>query len=67
MGQASMEHLVHSVILGVVLYLGMTMGLGQSKETACGRSCVLAAAAYIYMIMFGHTFHPGRLNPALGF
>ena len=67
MGQATMNHLLHSVILGVVLYFGMTMGLKQSKEMACARSSVLASVAFIYMIMFGHNFPPGAINPALGF
>jgi len=67
MGQATMEHLMHSVILGVVLYFAMTMLLKQSKEMACARSSVIAAAAFIYMIMYGHKFPPGQLNPALGF
>jgi len=66
MGQATMEHLLHSAILGVVLYFGMTMGLGQPKEMACSRSSVIAAAAFIYMIMFGHG-PPTQLNPDLGF
>ena len=64
---ASMEHILHSVILGVVLYLGMVYGLGQSQEMACSRSTVLAAVALIYMVMYGHSFPPGKLNPSLGF
>ena len=67
MGQATMEHLMHSVILGFGLYFAMTMLLKQPKEMACARSSVLAAAAFIYMIMYGHKFPPGQLNPALGF
>ena len=65
MGQATMEHLLHSVILGVVLYFGMTMGLGQPTDKACANSSALAAAAFIYMIMFGHG-PPGQINPKLG-
>ena len=63
----SMEHILHSVILGVVLYLGMVYGLGQNKEKACSNSTVIAAVALIYMVMYGHSFPPGKLNPSLGF
>ena len=63
----SMEHILHSIILGVVLYLGMVYGLGQNKETACSRSTVIASVALIYMVMYGHDFPPGKLNPSLGF
>jgi len=62
-----MEHILHSVILGVVLYLGMVYGLGQSQEMAISRSTVIAAVALIYMVMYGHSFPPGKLNPSLGF
>jgi len=65
MGKATMEHLLHSVVLGVVLYFGMTMGLGQATDKACANSSVIAAAAFIYMIMFGHG-PPGQINPKLG-
>ena len=63
----SMEHILHSVILGVVLYLGMVYVLGQSQEMAISRSTVIAAVALIYMVMYGHSFPPGKLNPSLGF
>jgi hypothetical protein len=65
--KGSMEHILHSVILGVVLYLGMVYGLGQSQEMACSRSTVIAAVALIYMVMYGHSFPPGKINSALGF
>jgi len=63
----NLEHVLHSAILGVVLYLGMTKLMGQGSEKACGRSIILASLALIYMIMFGHQFPPGTMNPSLGF
>jgi len=45
---------VHSAIIGVLLYLGMTFILGQSQPIAENRSILLAAFALIYMILFGH-------------
>ena len=65
--EGGMEHILHSVILGFVLYLGMVYGLGQSQEMACSRSIVIASVALIYMIMYCHSFPPVKLNPALGF
>ena len=67
MGQAVMEHGLHSIVVYIVLYFGMTMGLGQSKEVACTRSAVLTAVAFIYMVAFGHNFPPGPINPSLKF
>ena len=46
--------IVHSAIIGVLLYLGMTFIMGQSQPVAENRSILLAAIALIYMILFGH-------------
>jgi len=53
--------LMHSVIIGFVLYFVMVYGLKQSKLVAENRSIVLAAIVLIYMIVFGHGL-PGRIN-----
>jgi hypothetical protein len=45
---------VHSVIIGALLYLGMTFLLGQSQPIAENRSILIAAFVLIYMILFGH-------------
>ena len=63
----NLEHVLHALILGVVLYLGMVYLLKQSKEKACSRSVLLAGIALVYMIMFGHDFPPKELNTSLGF
>jgi len=55
---------VHSVIIGVVLYAIMTLLLKQSPAVAENRSICIAAAVLIYMIVFGHGL-PGRINPQL--
>lgn len=52
---------VHSLIIGIVLYLIMIFGLGQQKEVAENRSILIAAAILIYMILFGHGL-PVKLN-----
>jgi len=46
--------LVHSLIIGILLYLFMIFVLGQRQIVAENRSILLAAFVLIYMIMFGH-------------
>jgi len=45
---------VHSLVIGIILYLFMTIILGQRKHVAENRSILLAALILIYMILFGH-------------
>lgn len=56
--------LVHSAVIGIVLYVIMTLVLKQSPIVAENRSICIAAAVLIYMIVFGHGM-PGRINPQL--
>jgi len=53
--------LLHSAIIGVVLYLLMVFALKQSQPVAENRSILLAALVLIYMILFGHGM-PYKLN-----
>ena len=53
--------LLHSVIIGVILYFFMIFGLGQQAYIAENRSILLAACVVIYMILFGHGL-PFALN-----
>jgi hypothetical protein len=46
--------ILHSVIIGVLLYLFMIFILGQNEIVAENRSILLAAFILIYMILFGH-------------
>ena len=46
--------LLHSAIIGVVLYLIMVFALKQSKPVAENRSLLIASLVLIYMILFGH-------------
>ena len=59
--ESGLTMLMHSVIIGFVLYFVMVFGLKQSKPVAENRSILLAAVVLIYMILFGHGM-PGRLN-----
>jgi hypothetical protein len=46
--------LLHSVIIGILLYLFMVFILGQRQIVAENRSILLAALMLVYMILFGH-------------
>lgn len=56
--------LLHSAIIGVLLYLLMVYVLGQKPAVAENRSLVLAALALVYMVMFGHGL-PTSINKDL--
>lgn len=55
---------IHSVIVGVLLYTIMIYGLGQRHIVAENRSILIAAFVLIYMVMFGHVL-PNKLNKDL--
>ena len=56
--------LMHSVIIGAILYAVMVFLLKQSPAVAENRSILIASAVLIYMIVFGHGL-PGRMNSML--
>jgi uncharacterized membrane-anchored protein len=55
---------VHSAIIGAVLYAIMTFLLHQSATVAENRSICIAAVVLIYMIVFGHGL-PTHINSQL--
>lgn len=55
---------VHSIIIGIVAFLAMRYGLGQSVVKAENRSVLLGSVVLLYMLLFGHGL-PTRLNPNL--
>ena len=56
--------LLHSVIIGILLYAIMIFLLGQSPAVAENRSLLLGAVMLIYMILFGHGL-PTRINKSV--
>jgi hypothetical protein len=56
--------LLHSVIIGILLYLFMIFILGQREIVAENRSILLAALILVYMIVFGHGL-PSSINKNL--
>lgn len=58
---SSFNHFLHSVILGVLLYFVMVFVLNQSYRVAQDRSMLIAALAFVYMLLFGHSL-PKSVN-----
>ena len=56
--------LLHSIIIGILLYLFMVFILGQKQDIAENRSILLAGIVLVYMILFGHKL-PTSINPNL--
>ena len=56
--------LLHSIIIGILLYLFMIFILGQTQIVAENRSILLAALILVYMILFGHGL-PTSVNKSL--
>jgi len=55
---------LHSVIIGILLYLFMIFILGQKQSVAENRSILLAGLILVYMILFGHGL-PNSINKNL--
>ena len=55
---------VHSVVIGLVLYALMVFGFKQSQAVAETRSVLVAGVALVYMVVFGHGL-PTRVNSHL--
>ena len=62
--ESGLTMLLHSVFLGVLLYIFMIYVLGQKQIVAENRSLLLAAVILIYMILFGHGL-PTTINKDL--
>ncbi len=56
--------LLHSVLIGLLLYVIMFFILGQKQGVAENRSILLASLALVYMILFGHGL-PTSINKNL--
>ena len=55
---------MHSFLIGILLYIIMTFLLGQKQSIAENRSILLAALTLVYMILFGHGL-PTSINKNL--
>jgi uncharacterized membrane-anchored protein len=52
---------LHSLVIGVVLYMLMVFVFNQNPKMAEYRSILVASVVLIYMILFGHGL-PTKLN-----
>jgi hypothetical protein len=59
--ERGLSMLLHSVVIGIILYVVMIFGLGQKSNVAENRSILIASCILIYMILFGHGL-PLKLN-----
>jgi hypothetical protein len=59
--ESGLTMVLHSVIIGIVLYFIMTLGLKQQAIVAENRSILIASGVLIYMIVFGHGL-PTKIN-----
>jgi len=62
--ESGLKMLLHSVVIGILLYLFMFYILRQRQIVAENRSILLAAIILIYMILFGHKL-PRSINRGL--
>ena len=56
--------LLHSLMIGILLYVFMIFILGQNQSVAENRSILLSALILVYMILFGHGL-PNSINKNL--
>jgi hypothetical protein len=62
--EAGRMMVLHSLLIGVLLYLFMIYVLGQKQVVAENRSILLAALILAYMVLFGHGL-PTSINKNL--
>ena len=62
--EAGRMMLLHSLVIGIVLYIFMIFVLGQKQVVAENRSILLASLILAYMILFGHGL-PTSINKNL--
>jgi hypothetical protein len=61
--ESGLKMVMHSIIIGVVLYILMVYLLKQTQPVATDRSILIGAIILVYMTLFGHSFPPGKINP----
>ncbi len=59
--EGPLNHLFHSFVITVILFIVMRFGLRQSMNMSLNRSLIIGAVALVYMILFGHGM-PTHIN-----
>ncbi len=62
--ESGLTMLMHSVVIGLVLYVIMVYVLQQKQEVAVDRTLVISGLVLAYMVAFGHGL-PNTLNKNL--
>ena len=62
MEDSGFRMVIHCIVITAVLYVIMTKVLKQSIPVATDRSILLGTIILAYMILFGHSFPPGKIN-----
>lgn len=62
--ESGLTMLMHSVVIGLVLYIIMVYVMKQKQEVAVDRTLVISGLVLVYMVAFGHGL-PNRLNKNL--
>jgi hypothetical protein len=62
--ESGLTMLLHSVIIGLVLFVVMAYLLKQPKEVAINRTLVISGLVLVYMVVFGHGL-PTKVNKNL--
>ena len=62
--ESGLTMLMHSVVIGLVLYIIMAYVLKQKQEVTIDRTLVISGLVLVYMVAFGHGL-PNRLNKNL--
>jgi ACR3 family arsenite efflux pump ArsB len=62
--ESGLTVLLHSAIIGIILYVFMVYVLKQKQVVAENRSILLGAIVLMYMVVFGHGM-PTKVNKDL--
>ena len=62
--ESGLMMLLHSVVIGILLFVIMTYILKQKQEVAVDRSLVISGLVLVYMVTFGHGI-PNKINKNL--
>jgi CBS domain containing-hemolysin-like protein len=62
--ESGITMLVHSFIIGLIIYMLMVLVFKQNHLVAENRSIIIGSLILIYMIIFGHDI-PKNINPNL--
>jgi hypothetical protein len=55
--------LIHSILIGIVIYLVLIFLFKQSPAVAEDRSVLVGAIALVYMVLWGHKAPSTTINP----